>query len=211
MLFLALTSDAAAVDGGRICRDHAGAAHLDVPGVAQVQIFGAQKYAVRVQVDPRRAGRHAASASTKSQQALADANSTRRSARSTGNRQLLTVQATGQLTKAADYPPLIVAYRNGAPVRLREVATRHRQRRERSASRAGSTTTRAIVLAIQRQPDANTVEVVDSIKALLPTLQAQLPAAIEMRRAQRSLAVDPASVDDVQFTLMLTHRRWSCW
>ena len=92
-----------------------------VSGVAQVQVFGSQKYAVRVQLDPQRARHAAASASTRSRRRSQRPTSTCRPARSTGRTRRSRVQANGQLTDAAAYRPLIVAYRNGAPVRLEEL------------------------------------------------------------------------------------------
>src|SRR5262249_22346672 len=120
-----------------------------------------------------------------------------------GNRRLLTLQATGQLEKAADYQSLIVSYRKGAPVRLNEIA-RIVDSVENNRIAGWLNGKRSITLAIQRQPDANTVEVVDSIKALLPTFRAELPAAIDMHVvADRSESIR-ASVNEVQFTLTLT-------
>jgi len=173
-----------------------------VPGVAQVQIFGQQKYAVRVQVDPDALSARGIGID-EVRQALADTNSNAPLGTLMGNRRLLTLQATGQLGKAADYQSLIVAYRNGAPVRLGEVATII-DSVENNRVAGWYNGTRSITLAIQRQPDANTVEVVDSIKALLPTFRAQLPAAIEMHVLNDRSQSIRASVAEVQFTLTLT-------
>jgi HAE1 family hydrophobic/amphiphilic exporter-1 len=149
-----------------------------IPGVAQVQIFGQQKYAVRVQVDPDALSARGIGID-EVRQAISDTNSNAPLGTLMSDRRLLTLQATGQLGKAADYQSLIVTYRNGAPVRLGEIATViDSVQNNRVAGWFGDT--RSITLAIQRQPDANTVEVVDRIKALLPTFRAQLPAAITL-------------------------------
>ncbi|MBV8891020.1 MAG: efflux RND transporter permease subunit, partial [Acidobacteria bacterium] len=124
-----------------------------------------------------------------------------------GQHRAFVVQANGQLTKAADYAPLIVAYRNGAPVRLRDLGqVVDGVEVDKTASwfydRQGGLR-RAIVLAIQRQPGTNTVEVVDSIKKLLPTFRQQMPPAVDMQILyDRSVSIRN-SVDDVKFTLFL--------
>ncbi|TXL81997.1 acriflavine resistance protein B [Vineibacter terrae] len=171
-------------------------------GVAQVSIYGAQKYAVRIQVDPR------ALASTgigvdQIQTAVAAANSNVPVGVIDGSRQSVTLQASAQLERAAAYRSLVVAYRNGNPVRLGEIATVvDSVENDKIASWMNGT--RAIVLAIQRQPDANTVAVVDSVKAMLPTFRSQLPAAIDVRAIiDRSQSIRE-SVHDVEFTLLLT-------
>ncbi len=173
-----------------------------VPGVAQVQVFGQQKYAVRVQVDPDALAARGIGIDDV-RQALADTNSNAPLGTLMGERRLLTLQATGQLQKAADYGSLIVTYRNGAPVRLGEIA--HIVDGVENNRTAGwFNGTRSITLAIQRQPDANTVEVVDGIKALLPTLRAQIPAAIDLHVVNDRSQSIRASVREVQFTLGLT-------
>ncbi len=171
-------------------------------GVAQVQIYGSQKYAVRIQIDPR------ALAATgigvdQIQTAVAAANSNRPVGTIDGSRQSVTLQASGQLERAAEYRPLVVAYRNGNPVRLGEIATvLDSVENDKVASWLNGT--RAIVLAIQRQPDANTIAVVDAAKGLLTSFRDQLPAAIDVRAIiDRSQSIRE-SVHDVEFTLMLT-------
>ncbi|HTO83471.1 MAG TPA: multidrug efflux RND transporter permease subunit [Methylomirabilota bacterium] len=173
-----------------------------VPGVAQVQVYGQQKYAVRVQVDPDALAARGIGIDDV-RQALADTNSNAPLGTLMGERRLLTLQATGQLKKAADYGPLIVTYRNGAPVRLGEIA-HIIDGVENNRTAGWYNGTRSITLAIQRQPDANTVEVVDGIKALLPTLRAQIPAAIELHVVNDRSQSIRASVREVQFTLGLT-------
>src|SRR4030095_9225304 len=203
VLFLALTSEVlplSTVDD--YAETQIGERISTVPGVAQVQVFGAQKYAVRVQVDPDALSARSIGID-EVRQALADTNSNAPLGTLMGNRRLLTLQATGQLGKAADYQSLIVTYRNGAPVRLGEVATII-DSVENNRVAGWFNGTRSITLAIQRQPDANTVEVVDRIKALLPTFRAQLPAAVEMHVVNDRSQSIRSSVREVQFTLTLT-------
>jgi HAE1 family hydrophobic/amphiphilic exporter-1 len=171
-------------------------------GVAQVSIYGAQKYAVRIQTNPR-ALAAAGIGVDQIEQAVAAANSNRPVGRIDGSRQSVTLEASGQLARAAQYRPLVVAYRNGNPVRLGEVATvLDSVENDRVATWLNGR--RAIVLAIQRQPDANTIAVVDAVKALVPNMRDQLPAAVELGTLlDRSQSIRE-SVHDVEFTLMLT-------
>ena len=114
------------------------------------------------------------------------------------------MQANGQLLQAAAYGPMIVAYRNGNPVRLERGRARLRRRRERQDRRAGTRASATIYLAIQKQPGTNTVAVVDAVKALLPTFRAQLPPSVSLDvRNDRSASIRE-SVHDVKFTLLLT-------
>ncbi|MGH9972196.1 MAG: efflux RND transporter permease subunit [Pyrinomonadaceae bacterium] len=173
-----------------------------VSGVAQVSVFGSQKYAVRVQVDPMALASRGITLSD-IQQAIQQGNVNLPTGTLDGTHQSLTVQATGQLTDANAFRSLIVAYRNGALVRLDQLGdVIDSVQNDRVASWFNNT--RAIILAIQRQPGTNTVEVVDAIKQLLPTFRAQLPASVNLGiRYDRSQSIR-ASVNDVKFTLMLT-------
>jgi hydrophobic/amphiphilic exporter-1 (mainly G- bacteria), HAE1 family len=177
-----------------------------VNGVAQVQVFGAQKYAVRVQVNPK-ALTSMGIGTDEIEKAIAKANVNLPTGTLYGKHQAFTVQATGQLTEAAAYRPLIVAYRNGSPVRLEElgrVIDSVENDKVASWYNDPSAGTRAIVLAVQRQPGTNTVEVADSIKELLPSFLAQMPAAINLNILfDRSDSIR-ASIEDVQFTLYLS-------
>ena len=120
-----------------------------------------------------------------------------------GTNQAFTLQASGQLTEASAYRPLIVAYRNGSPVRLQELGNVI-DSVENDKVASWYKDTRAIILAIQRQPGTNTVEVVDSIKKLIPTFRDQMPASVDLNILfDRSESIRD-SVSDVQFTLMLT-------
>jgi HAE1 family hydrophobic/amphiphilic exporter-1 len=168
-------------------------------GVAQVQVFGAQKYAVRVQVDPNALAAMGIGLD-QVRDAIAAANSNKPVGSLSGPRQSLTLEASGQLTKAAGYRPLIVAYRKGNPVRLGDVAqVLDSVENDKTASWLNGQ--RSILLAVQRQPDANTVAVVDAIQSTLPQLQAMLPASVQLQTMlDRSQSIR-ASVADVQFTL----------
>ena len=173
-----------------------------VLGVAQVQVYGAQKYAVRVQVDPNALAAMGIGFD-EIRTAVAAANSNTPVGSLSGPKRSLTLEATGQLADAAAYRPLIIAYRNGSPVRLQDVAT-VLDSVENNKQASWFNSDRSILLAIQRQPDANTVAVVASIRELLPALEAQLPASVQLHvMLDRSDSIR-ASVDDVQFTLGLT-------
>ncbi|NLI82761.1 MAG: multidrug efflux RND transporter permease subunit [Deltaproteobacteria bacterium] len=177
-----------------------------INGVAQVNIYGAQKYAVRIRLNPD-ALRSAGIGIDEVEQAVSKGNVNLPTGTLYGRHQAFTIQATGQLLKASDYGPLIVAYRNGSPVRLRDLGSiTDSVENDKVASwyndRSGGT--RAIVLAIQRQPGTNTVEVADSIKALLPVFRAQMPASIDLNILyDRSVSVREA-IEDVKFTLYLS-------
>jgi HAE1 family hydrophobic/amphiphilic exporter-1 len=173
-----------------------------VNGVAQVSVFGSQKYAVRVQADPLALASRGITMGDV-QTAIQQGNVNLPTGSLDGTHQSYTVQANGQLTNADAFRSLIVSYRSGAPVRLDEVAkVTDSVQNDKTASWYNDS--RAIILAIQRQPGTNTIEVVDSIKALLPTFQAQLPAAVNMGiRYDRSASIR-SSVSDVKFTLLLT-------
>ncbi len=173
-----------------------------VSGVAQVQVFGTQKYAVRAQVDPGKLAAHQIGIDDV-YNAINNANVNLPTGTLFGHSTAYTVQATGQLLQANAYRPLIVAYRNGSPVRLEEVGHVF-DSVENDKTASWYSDDRAIVLAIQRQPGTNTVEVVDNIKKLLPQMQQQMPAGIRLNILyDRSVSIRN-SVNDVKFTLMLT-------
>ena len=153
-----------------------------LPGVAQISIFGSQKFAVRVQVDPDLLATRGIGLD-EVQRALAAASSTTPVGALSGPRKAATLQADTELTKASAYDPLIIAYRNGAPVRLGDVA-RAVDSVETDKSANWFNGSRAVTLAIFRQADANTVEVVNRVKALLPAFRAELPGAIEINVLQ---------------------------
>jgi HAE1 family hydrophobic/amphiphilic exporter-1 len=173
-----------------------------VSGVAQVQVNGAQKYAVRVQLDPLALASRGVGIDEVSD-AVQKANVNLPTGVLWGKHEALTVQANGQLADAAAYRPIIVTYREGSPVRLEEVA-RVTDSVENDKVASWYSGTRAIVLTVQRQPGTNTVEVVDAIKKLLPTFRAQMPAAVKLEvLIDRSQSVRD-SVNDVKFTLLLS-------
>ena len=170
-------------------------------GVAQVRVFGSQKFAVRVQADPDRLAARGIGLD-ELQQAIQDSNVNRPVGSFDGPRQSVAIKTNGQLETADAYGSLIVAYRNGAPVRLNEVAT-PLDSVENNKVASWYVNRRAIVLAIQRQPGANTVATVDAIKAVLPAFQAKLPASIELKVLYDRSESIRESIHDVQFTLVL--------
>jgi HAE1 family hydrophobic/amphiphilic exporter-1 len=178
-----------------------------VAGVAQVNVFGAAKFAVHVQLDPHElATRHIGIDEVNS--ALNDGNVNLPSGVLWGTQRTVTLQATGQLFKAADYEKLVVAYRNGSPVRLSDLgdvidsvenpynATWYYDANSPKGKRI-------IQLSINKQPGSNVVEVVDAIKSVLPNLQAQLPPSISMDVVNDRSITIRHSVEDVKFTLVL--------
>lgn len=174
-----------------------------ISGVAQVQVFGAQKYAVRIQLDPKAMAARGVGIDEVSS-AVQKGNVNLPTGTLWGRFQAYTVQANGQLETAAEYRPLIVAYRNGSPVRLQDIG-RVIDSVENDKSAGWYSNQRSEVLAVQRQPGTNTIEVVNSIRKLLPTIRAQIPAAIDgpIVMFDRSDSIR-ASVNDVKFTLFLT-------
>ncbi len=173
-----------------------------VSGVAQVQVFGSQKYAVRVQLNPRALASRGIGIDEVAG-AVSTANVNLPTGTLYGANQAFTIQATGQLLDATAYRPIIVAYRGGAPVRLQELGSVI-DSVENDKVASWFKDTRAIILAIQRQPGTNTVEVVDSIKKLIPTFRQQMPASVNLEVLfDRSQSIRN-SVHDVQFTLVLT-------
>jgi HAE1 family hydrophobic/amphiphilic exporter-1 len=172
-----------------------------ITGVAQVSVFGSQQYAVRVQVDPNKLAAYGIGID-EVESAVEQGNVDQPTGTLYGRHQAFTVQATGQLQKAADYRPLIVAYRNGNPVRLQELG-RVIDSVQNDKVASWFDTTRAIVLAIQRQPGANTVAVVDNITRLLPQFRNQIPAAVHINVLfDRSQSIRD-SVADVKRTLFI--------
>ncbi len=173
-----------------------------VRGVAQVNIFGAQKHAVQIDVDPRQLA-----ARDLDMEQIATAISRNSVNRPTGTLygpdRTLAIKTDGQLMTADAFRPLIVSYRDGRPVRLDEVA-RVYDGVENDKQASWYNSARNISIAINRQPGANTVETVDAIKALLPVIQAQLPAALNLQvRLDRSVSIRE-SIHDIQLTLIFT-------
>ena len=172
-----------------------------INGVAQVGVFGAQPYAVRIQVDPNKLAAYGLGID-QVEQAVEAGNVNQPLGTLYGKHQAFTVQANGQLNVAADFRPMIVAYRNGKPVRLQQLGN-VLDSVQNDKSMAWYNSTRAVVLAVQRQPGANTVEVVDNIKRLLPQLRDHIPAAVNLEvLIDRSLTIRK-SVSDVEHTLFI--------
>ena len=172
-----------------------------VSGVAQVLVYGAQKYAVRAQLDPDALAAKGLALGDV-EQALASHNVNLPTGNLYGAHQAFTVQATGQLISAAQYRQLIVAYRNGAPIRLDELG-RVIDSVENDKVAAWYNDVRGIVLAIQRQPGTNTVEVVDNIKRLLPQFKNEIPAGVSFNVLYDRSESIRASVADVEMTLLI--------
>ena len=170
-----------------------------VSGVAQVLVYGTQKYAVRIQVDPKAMAAKGIGIDEVSR-AVAKANVNLPTGTLYGPQRAFTVQTTGQLTEAAAYRPIIVAYKEGKPVRLEELG-RIVDSVENNKIAAWFKDQRAIVLAIQRQPGTNTVAVAKAIRELHPSFQLQLPASVSMHLLYDRSESIQESVRDVQFTL----------
>ncbi len=172
-----------------------------INGVAQVQVYGAQPYAVRVQLDPNALAARGIGID-EVEQAIGQQNVNLPTGTLYGPQRAVTIQATGQLTDAAAYRPLIVAYRNGAPIRLEQLGrVIDSVQDDKLAAWYGDT--RGIVLAIQRQPGTNTIEVVRAIRKLLPSFRAQIPAGVNMDVLYDRSQSIRESVSDVQFSLLL--------
>src|ERR671919_619552 len=170
--------------------------------LAQRTIFGSQKYAVRVQVDPRALAARGIGID-EVEQAIARANVKKPTGTLSGPYQAVNIQSNAQLTDASAYRPLIVAYRNGSPVRLEELG-RVIDGVQTDKVASWFHDNRAVVLAVQRQPGTNTIEVVDAVRRLLPVFRQQLPASVALDVVyDRSVAIRE-SVHEVQFTLLLT-------
>jgi HAE1 family hydrophobic/amphiphilic exporter-1 len=172
-----------------------------IQGVAQVNVYGAQKYAVRTQLDPDLLAAHDVSLDEVSQ-AIAQGNANIPSGTLDGSKQAFLIQTAGQLVNADAYRNLIVAYRNGAPIRLQALGNVI-DSVENNKSASWYNDKRTIVLAIQRQPGSNTISVVDGIKKIIPQFAVQLPQGIKLDVVyDRSLSIRD-SVSEVQFTLLL--------
>jgi hydrophobe/amphiphile efflux-1 (HAE1) family protein len=180
-----------------------------ISGVAQVQIFGTQKYAVRVQVDPnklaaRRIGLNEV------QEAIRNWNVNVPLGALNGPQTVFNIWANGQLTSAQQYRPMIVAYRNGAPVRLDEVASvvdsveDDKQEAVMYGEEAGREGTACVLLGVVKQPGSNTIEVVDAVRRVAPVFQKQLPPSVRLLiRGDRAQNIRE-SFHDIEFTMVTT-------
>jgi len=173
-----------------------------VPGVAQVQVFGTQKYAVRVQLDPQQLATRGLGIDEVAA-AIKNSNVNLPTGVLNSPYTAYTVQANGQLLRAADYRSVTVAFRNGSPVHLEEIG-RVLDDVENNQTAAWFRGTRGLILAVQKQPGTNTVEVSDRIRQLLPTFRKELPASVNLEIHRDRAESIRDSVNDVKFTLLLT-------
>src|SRR6266567_2031486 len=203
ILFMALTSDTLPLSTVDDYGETLLAQRISmVNGVAQVFVFGAQTYAVHVQLDPNALASRGIGID-EVQGAITKGNVNLPTGTLYGKNQAFIVQANGQLMKASDYRPMIVAYREGRPVRLQEIGRVIDSVQNDKIARWFNNT-RGIVLAVQRQPGVNTVEVVNKIRQLLPSFRSQIPAGISLEVLYDRSESIRESVHDVQFTLLLT-------
>jgi HAE1 family hydrophobic/amphiphilic exporter-1 len=173
-----------------------------ISGVGLVGIGGQQKPAVRVQLDPQALAARGINLEDV-RTALGQANVDLPKGTLNSPRQTYTLNTNDQLLKAEDYANLVIAYRNGAPVRIRDVG-RAVSAPENDLIAGWYNQKRAVILAIQRQPGANVINTVNRIKAMMPVLQASIPPAVKVNIISDRTETIRASVSDVQFTLMLT-------
>ena len=172
-----------------------------LPGVGLVSLSGGQRPAVRVQADPRKLAAYGLNLDDL-RTTLGSANVNTPKGNFDGPSRAYTINANDQLKSADEYRSLIVAYKNGAPVRLSDVADVI-DATENNRLAAWMNSTPAIILNIQRQPGANVIDVVDRIKALLPQLQASLPNAVDVKVLTDRTTTIRASVRDVEYELTL--------
>jgi HAE1 family hydrophobic/amphiphilic exporter-1 len=206
ILYIALTSPTLAMyDLNEFGENMIAQRVSQVSGVAQVQIYGAQKYAVRVKADPTALASRGIGIDEVAG-ALRNANSNLPTGALWGANRTYTVETTGPILRAEGYRPVIVAYRNGQPVRLDEIAhvVDGVENDKTAAWFTEETIQRAIILAIQRQPGTNTVEVAKAVRSLLPEFEAKLPASARLRVLFDRSETVKESVHDVQSTLGLT-------
>ncbi|AKV03602.1 Cobalt-zinc-cadmium resistance protein CzcA [Labilithrix luteola] len=173
-----------------------------VSGVGLVTLGGSQKPAVRVRVDPEALASTGLSIDNL-RQAIVAANVNQAKGSIDGPRLDYTIAANDQLTSAEKFKPIVVAWVNGSPLRLRDVAE-VADGVENAQLAAWANDQRAIILNVQRQPGANVIQVADRVKALLPQLSASLPQSIEVKVLSDRTETVRASVEDVEFTLVIT-------
>jgi len=203
ILFLVVTSDLLSLSQLDDYAENALAQRIStVKGVAQVSVFGSQKYAVRIRLDPRALNSRGIAIGAVSD-AVQSANVNLPTGILYGPLRSATVQAQGQLQNAREFGALIISYKGGSPVRLRDVA---QVMDDVQSNKVASwfNGRRNITLAIQRQPGVNTVEVASAVQRLIDRQRAQLPPSVEVHTLyDRSVSIK-RSVEDVQFTLLLT-------
>ncbi|MGH8338221.1 MAG: efflux RND transporter permease subunit, partial [Gammaproteobacteria bacterium] len=165
-------------------------------------VYGAQKYAVRIQLDPNAlAARNLGIDEV--ERAVQASNTNTPTGKLYGDKQAFTIQSSGQLSDAAAYRPMIVAYRGGSPVRLDQLG-HVIDSVENNKVIGWFNGVRGVILAVQRQPGTNTIEVVDNIKKLLPVLRTEIPPAVNLTIAFDASDSIRGSINDVKFTLLLT-------
>ncbi len=203
ILTLALTSDSLSLSKVEDLADTTLAQKISqLSGVGMVSISGGQKPAVRIQANPTALASYGLSLEDL-RATLGQANVDQAKGVLEGPRQSFTIGSNDQLLSSADYKSVIIAYRNGAPVRLTDVATVI-DGAENSKQAAWKDLAPAVIVNIQRQPGANIISVVDRIKKVLPQLQAALPSSVKVAILTDRTETIRASVKDVQFELMLT-------
>jgi len=203
IITLAMTSDTLPLPKVEDLADTALAQKISqLTGVGLVSISGGEKPAVRIQVNPTALSSYGLGLEDL-RTALAQANVDQAKGVLDGSRQSYTIGANDQLTSSEQYKPIIVAYHNGAPVRLSDVANVI-DGTENALLAAWMNLTPAVIVNIQRQPGANIISVVDRIKKLLPQLQTSLPSAVKVQILTDRTTTIRASVKDVEFELMLT-------
>ncbi|ASR07208.1 acriflavine resistance protein B [Rhizobium leguminosarum bv. viciae] len=173
-----------------------------LPGVAQVSVYGAQTYAVRIEVDPNKLLTRGIGIDTVNK-ALAAANSQQPVGTLQNNSQSMTITANTQRTSAEQFRSLVIANPNGAPIHLGDIAD-VQDSVENQYTGSWYDGQRGIILAIQRQPDANTVDVVDAINAKLPQLHAEIPPSVNTVVMNDAAKPIRDAISDVKFTLLLT-------
>ncbi|MDQ1693079.1 MAG: multidrug efflux pump, partial [Acidobacteriaceae bacterium] len=203
VMTLALTSDSMPLTKVEDLADTNMAQKISqVSGVGLVSIAGGQKPAVRIQANPAQLAAYGLSLEDL-RTAITAANVNTAKGNLNGTRQAYTIGANDQLLSSGDYKPVIIAYRNGAPVRMSDVADVV-DGAENTMQAAWMNRQPAVIMNVQRQPGANIIAVVDRIKKLLPQLQTTMPAAIKIQVLTDRTETIRASVSDVQFELMLT-------
>src|SRR5882724_3106151 len=203
ILTLAMTSDSLPLSKVEDLADTALAQKISqLPGVGLVAISGGQKPAVRIRANPTALASYGMSLEDL-RTALAAANVNQAKGVLDGPRQSFTIGANDQLNSSAQYSGIVVAYKNGAPVRLSDVASAV-DSAENIKQAAWMNTTPAVILNIQRQPGSNIISVADRVKELLTQLQSSLPSSIKVQILTDRTDTIRASVKDVQFELMLT-------
>ncbi|MGH8736362.1 MAG: efflux RND transporter permease subunit [Burkholderiales bacterium] len=172
-----------------------------INGVAQVQVYGQQQYAVRIQLDPNKLASLGIGID-EVQNAISQANVNLPTGTLYGKDRLFAVQTNGQLFDAAAFRPIIVAYRNGSPIQLEQLG-RVIDGVQTDKVAAWYRNKRGILLGVYRQPGTNTIEVVNAVRKLLPTFRAEVPAGIKIQVLYDRSSIIRQSVDEVQFTLLL--------